>query len=439
MNMYRKRKQDQVMKEEYKQIARDCRDRVRKAKAGNELRIEKDAKNNKKALFRYIQNKRHEKEKGVQLLQADGRVITDDKEKAEALSSYFGSVFSQKKIYNEEGVQAGSERWQPKTDRQMIKEYLGGINTLKSPEPDKLHPTVKASREISEPLAIIFEKSWETGEVSDDWRRANFVPIFRKGEKDEPGNYRPAWQCGGKVEVLPCSRVAHLERAHKPYLLDLSLAMKQNALRVAEVWMDEYKYMVYYAWNVPIENPGINYGDVSSRKKLREKLNCKSFDWYIKNVYPNLVLQTAIVGYGTIKNELSEDICIDQGPVPGNTPIMYSCHGYSPQHMFYLSTGELYVGGLRSRRNTVDRCMTDSGERELPIIEQCNEAIAKELNMHWDFKQGSSIINRKTKRCLEIVKEQESPYYRLVMQNCTGQKWIIQHTVKNWGKKETKG
>ncbi|XP_044274177.1 probable polypeptide N-acetylgalactosaminyltransferase 8 [Varanus komodoensis] len=248
-----------------------------------------------------------------------------------------------------------------------------------------------------------------------------------------------AWQCGGKVEVLPCSRVAHLERAHKPYLLDLSLAMKQNALRVAEVWMDEYKYMVYYAWNVPIENPGINYGDVSSRKKLREKLNCKSFDWYIKNVYPNLVLQTAIVGYGTIKNELSEDICIDQGPVPGNTPIMYSCHGYSPQHMFYLSTGELYVGGLRSRRNTVDRCMTDSGERELPIIEQCNEAIAKELNMHWDFKQGSSIINRKTKRCLEIVKEQESPYYRLVMQNCTGQKWIIQHTVKNWGKKETKG
>uniref|UniRef100_A0A8C8S916 Glycosyltransferase 2-like domain-containing protein n=1 Tax=Pelusios castaneus TaxID=367368 RepID=A0A8C8S916_9SAUR len=108
------------------------------------------------------------------------------------------------------------------------------------------------------------------------------------------------WQCGGHIEVLPCSRVAHLERAHKPYLLDFSIAMKRNALRVAEVWMDDYKYMVYLAWNLPIENPGIDYGDVSSRKELRKKLKCKSFDWYIKNVYPNLIPLTTVVGYGTV-------------------------------------------------------------------------------------------------------------------------------------------
>ncbi|KAL7976311.1 hypothetical protein Chor_002530 [Crotalus horridus] len=177
-----------------------------------------------------------------------------------------------------------------------------------------------------------------------------------------------AWLCGGRVEVLPCSRIAHLERAHKPYVLDLALAVKRNALRVAEVWMDEYKYM----------NSGIDYGDISSRKELRKRLNCKSFDWYIKNVYPNLVPQVNIVGYGTMKNPLSEENCIDQGPVPGNTPILYICHGYSPQ--------------------------------------------------------GSSVINRKTKRCLEIAKDHGSPYYAPVMQNCTGQKWFIQNTVKQWGK-----
>lgn len=61
------------------------------------------------------------------------------------------------------------------------------------------------------------------------------------------------WQCGGSVEVLPCSRIAHIERAHKPYTEDLTAHVRRNALRVAEVWMDEFKSHVYMAWNVPQE------------------------------------------------------------------------------------------------------------------------------------------------------------------------------------------
>ncbi|XP_062425940.1 probable polypeptide N-acetylgalactosaminyltransferase 8 [Rhea pennata] len=242
-----------------------------------------------------------------------------------------------------------------------------------------------------------------------------------------------AWQCGGKIEVLPCSRIAHLERAHKPYLPDLSIAVRRNALRVAEVWMDDYKYMVYLAWNLPLENPGIEFGDVSSRKELRKKLNCKGFDWYIKNIYPNLVVLPNIVAYGTMRNTLKEDICIDQGPVPGNTPIMYVCHAYSPQHIFYHSTGEIYVGGLCARLNKVDRCLTDPGNGDLPVLEQCDTAVNRGLNLYWDFKQGSAVINRNTRRCLEITGDNQSSY-RLVMQACSGQSWNIQHTLKDWGK-----
>lgn len=61
------------------------------------------------------------------------------------------------------------------------------------------------------------------------------------------------WQCGGSVEVLPCSRIAHIERAHKPYTEDLTAHVRRNALRVAEVWMDEFKSHVYMAWNIPQE------------------------------------------------------------------------------------------------------------------------------------------------------------------------------------------
>lgn len=61
------------------------------------------------------------------------------------------------------------------------------------------------------------------------------------------------WLCGGSIEVIPCSKIAHIERATKPYLPDFSGMMKRNALRVAEVWLDEYKPNVNIAWNIPLE------------------------------------------------------------------------------------------------------------------------------------------------------------------------------------------
>jgi len=44
---------------------------------------------------------------------------------------------------------------------------------------------------IAEPLSIIFERSWRTGEVPEYWRKANVTPIFKKDKKEDPGNYRP--------------------------------------------------------------------------------------------------------------------------------------------------------------------------------------------------------------------------------------------------------
>lgn len=61
------------------------------------------------------------------------------------------------------------------------------------------------------------------------------------------------WLCGGSMEVLPCSRVAHIARMKKPYHSNIAFHTRRNALRVAEVWMDEYKSNVYLAWNIPME------------------------------------------------------------------------------------------------------------------------------------------------------------------------------------------
>ena len=95
------------------------------------------------------------------------------------------------------------------------------------------------------------------------------------------------WMCGGRVEVLPCSKIGHVFKPNLPYSFGekSEMVIQRNMIRVAEVWMDEYK-KYYYATQdrlTPIDIPSL-----MERKKLREKLKCKSFDWYMKNIIPEM-------------------------------------------------------------------------------------------------------------------------------------------------------
>jgi hypothetical protein len=45
--------------------------------------------------------------------------------------------------------------------------------------------------EIAPVLAHIFQKSLDSGQAPSDWRVANISPIFKKGDRCTPSNYRP--------------------------------------------------------------------------------------------------------------------------------------------------------------------------------------------------------------------------------------------------------
>ncbi|XP_060517325.1 polypeptide N-acetylgalactosaminyltransferase 35A-like isoform X2 [Cylas formicarius] len=96
------------------------------------------------------------------------------------------------------------------------------------------------------------------------------------------------WMCNGSLEIIPCSRVGHIFRHRRPYgSPDGEDTMLYNSLRVAHVWLDDYKE---YFLSQNKQAKKINYGDISSRIQLRKELKCQDFDWYLKNIYPELTL-----------------------------------------------------------------------------------------------------------------------------------------------------
>ncbi|KFQ20299.1 RNA-directed DNA polymerase from mobile element jockey, partial [Mesitornis unicolor] len=74
-----------------------------------------------------------------------------------------------------------------------VRNQLSNLDIHKSIGPDGMHPQVlrKLAEVIARPLSIIFGKLWATGEVPEDWRKANVTPVFKKGKKEDLENYRP--------------------------------------------------------------------------------------------------------------------------------------------------------------------------------------------------------------------------------------------------------
>ncbi|KFQ59860.1 hypothetical protein N334_06003, partial [Pelecanus crispus] len=76
----------------------------------------------------------------------------------------------------------------PTVREDQVQDHLRNLNVHKSRGPDAMHPRVL--RELADIVATV-EKSWQSGEVPADWKKWNVVHIFKKGRKEDPGNYRP--------------------------------------------------------------------------------------------------------------------------------------------------------------------------------------------------------------------------------------------------------
>jgi len=150
-------------------------------------------KDNKKCFYKYIINKRTAKENLHPLLDGGGNIVT----KAEVLNAFFALVFNSKTSCSLDTQPPDLEdREQNEAliiQGEMASNLLHHLDTHKPMGTHGIHPRVlrELAEVLTKPLSIIYQQSWLTGEIAVDRRLANVTPIYKKGCKEDPRNYRP--------------------------------------------------------------------------------------------------------------------------------------------------------------------------------------------------------------------------------------------------------
>jgi len=218
------------------------------------------------------------------------------------------------------------------------------------------------------------------------------------------------WMCGGSLEILPCSKVGHVFRESQPYKIGEG-AIDKNNMRLAEVWMDEYKE-IFYAMRPQLKEK--SFGDVTERKALRKKLNCKSFKWYLENVIPELnVPDMYPYGRGEVRN-LGTNQCLDTMAKneAGGEPGMYMCHGMGNNQFFmYTKKHEFWHDEL-----CLD--LVDSDPSTKAKLYECHGLGG---NQKWEHDRDGRIRHSLHHVCLDV-----SGGSNLVLRKCDDsqtQKW----------------
>jgi len=73
---------------------------------------------------------------------------------------------------------------------EIVRDLLLYLDCHKSIGPDGIHLT-ELVEVIAKLLSIIYQHSWSTGEVPEDWKLGSVTPIYKKGHKEDLENYKP--------------------------------------------------------------------------------------------------------------------------------------------------------------------------------------------------------------------------------------------------------
>ena len=148
-------------------------------------------------------------------------MVKEDKDMAGIFNTFFSSVFTREDVGNipePEPQHQGRFLREVSVTVKKVKDKIQKLRKGAAAGPDGLGPQILQELKdiIASPLATIMRRSLEEGTVPKDWKTANVTPIYKKGNKSSPGNYRPVSLtsvCGRILEsIIKDEVVDHLER-----------------------------------------------------------------------------------------------------------------------------------------------------------------------------------------------------------------------------------
>lgn len=231
--------------------------------------------------------------------------------------------------------------------------------------------------------------------------------------------------CHGKLLDAPCSRVGHIYRGSAPFNNVRSKDfLTINYKRVAEVWMDDYKKYLYE------RNPGrydkVDPGDLTEQFAIKEKLQCKSFKWFIEEIAPDLVEKYPPVDLpdfasGAVQSQSNPTLCVDTLSRGDNSNIgVFYCASdkVKPQfNQYFVLTHQREI-----RIKHSDSCWDVSESGDAPIsLFGCHGMQGNQL-WKYDHKMNH-IIHINTHRCLEIDVDEKKVFVSKCVRSNSNQKW----------------
>lgn len=312
--------------EEYRALEKETAKKIRNAKRKLEKDLAAGSDKNNRKFAKYIKSKTKSKTTVGPLLSKDKKLITGDKEIAEELNKFFSSVFTQEDLLNipEPDAEAINRAMEPVfVTQQQIRNKIRKLRKDAAPGPDGITPSIlqRLEESVVVPLEIIFNMAIESGDSPQDWKIANVTPIFKKGTKGDPGNYRPV-----SLTSVPCKIFESIVKDRvMSHLLDNNLIRnsQHGFMPGRSCATNLVEFMDFVTRSVDEGKPvDIFYLDFAKafdkvpRKRLVKKMVAKGLEPAVVNWIENWL--TGRTQHVNIQGEKSESCDVDSG-VPQGT------------------------------------------------------------------------------------------------------------------------